>query len=407
MQQRIRHIRSLSWFLVLWFGVIIIGWNEWSWQYNRASTSLHAIITLLLLAHFGLYRIGIRVEMRSGFHWLVLAAQTGLILLLTQLTQLVVMILFLSPVLFLVATLMLRRVAAILILLGGYFLLLLIYINTLGPGNDWSDLWSGGYAPVIGMLGLFFLVVLMLYLQQEQHDHERTKALLHDLDIAHAQLAAYALRVEELTTVTERQRIARELHDTLSQGLTALVMQLDAAHSHFVKEHYTQGQEIVSQTMSQARTVLTETRYVLHDLRDDRPRPDDLPEMVQEEIDRFTTTTGIPCTAELDALVYTRSVYCTHVLRVVTEGLTNIARHAQAHHACICVRASKQRLEIEIADDGVGFDATSIPLPGHYGLIGLQERTRLIGGQLAITSSPDKGTTLRLDVPGREEEGDI
>ena len=404
MQQHIRHIRSLSWFLMLWFGIIIVGWNEWSWQYNRASVSLHGIVTLLLLAHFGLYITGMRVEMRSRFHWFVLVTQAGLILLLTQLTQLVVMILFLSPVLFLVATLMLRRVPSILILLAGYFLLLLVYINTLGPGNDWSDLWSGGYAPMIGTLGLFFLVVLMLYLQQEQHAHERTKALLHDLDTAHAQLAAYALRVEELTTVSERQRIARELHDTLSQGLTALVMQLDAAHSYFGKEQYAQGKEIVSQTMNQARTVLTETRYVLHDLRNDKPRPDDLPEMVQEEIDRFTTNTGIACTSELDALVYTPTMHCTPVLRVVTEGLINIARHAQARHACIRVLARKQKLEIEIADDGIGFDPTATPSPGHYGLLGLQERARLVGGQLTITSNIGKGTMLHLDVP-RGEEG--
>lgn len=402
--QRIYHVRPLYWFLVVWFGVILAGWNEWSWQYNRASVSMHGIITLLLLAHLGLYIIEMRVEMRSSLQWLAFVVQAGLILLLTQLTQLVVMVLFLSPVLFLVATILLRHVASILVLLGGYLLLLLVYIHTLGPGKDWYDLWSGGYAPMIGTLGLFFLVILMLYLQQEQHAHERTKTLLHDLDAAHAQLAAYALRVEELTTITERQRIARELHDTLSQGLTALVMQLDAAHAYFVKDAYAQGQEIVTQTMMQARTVLTETRYVLHDLRADRPRPDDLPEMVQEEIDAFMKNTGITCDAELDMLAYTPVPHCTHVLRVVSEGLTNIARHAQANHVYIQAILREQGLEVNISDDGVGFDPTTASFPGHYGLIGLQERARLIGGLLAVTSSHGKGTMLQLSIP-RSDEG--
>ena len=403
MWQHLRHIRSLSWFLASWFGIIIVVWNEWSWQYNRASLSLHGIVTLLLLAHFGLYIFGMHREMRNRLHWLILLAQASLVLLLTQLTQLVVLILFLSPVLFLVATLMLRRVSSILILLSGYLFLLLVYINTLGPGNDWSNLWSGGYTPIVGTLGLFFLVVLLLYLQQEQHAHEQTKALLHDLDIAHTQLAAYALRVEELTTVNERQRIARELHDTLSQGLTALVMRLDAAQSYFAKEHYSQGQEIVTQTVTQARTVLTETRHVLHDLRDNKLRPDDLLEMVQEEIEHFTKTTGIACTTELDALVDIPMESCTHVLRVVTEGLTNIARHALAQHVCIRAFTKEQWLEIEITDDGIGFDSTFAPSSGHYGLVGLQERARLIGGELVVTSSPGKGTTLRLSITKGEK----
>jgi NarL family two-component system sensor histidine kinase YdfH len=254
-------------------------------------------------------------------------------------------------------------------------------------------------------------VSLVLYLQQERA-HERTQVLLRELDAthvqlkeAHASLSAYALRVEELTMLTERQRIARELHDTLSQGLTGLVMQLDAAHAYFVKDQHAQGQEIVMQAMTRARTVLTETRYVLHDLRNDKPRPDDLPEMVQEEIDRFMIATGIPYDAELDALVNTPAVHCTHVLRVVTEGLTNIARHARAHHVWVRAIPGEQRLEIEVADDGVGFDPKTVtPSVGHYGLIGLHERARLIGEQLTIISSPGKGTTLRVGVPGSDGE---
>jgi NarL family two-component system sensor histidine kinase YdfH len=101
--------------------------------------------------------------------------------------------------------------------------------------------------------------------------------------------------------------------------------------------------------------------------------------------------------------VNTPVAHCTHVLRVVTEGLTNIARHARAHQVWIRVIPGEQRLEIEVADDGVGFDPKTVaPSSGHYGLIGLHERARLIGGQLTIISSPGKGTTLRVRVPGSE-----
>ncbi len=389
----------------------MLGWVVFvsiSEQFALAGLYLRVVFTFLILLYLMTYWVGVSVEMSRNSRWFFLLAQAGLVLILTQVTQQGEVALGLSLTLIVTAIDTLKQVRAILLAIGGYLALYLLYLFTLGSDIAWrfiGNVPSGIYV----LWFMFFLasVSLVLYLQQERA-HERTQALLRELDATHVQLkeahtslSTYALRVEELTMLTERQRIAREIHDTLSQGLTALVMQLDAAHSYFLKGHAAQGQEVVMHAMTHARTVLTETRYVLHDLRTDKPRPDDLAEMVQEEIDRFMTTTGISCDAELDALVNTPPVHCTHVLRVVTEGLTNITRHARARHAWVRVIPREQKLEIEIADDGVGFEPTAvIPSAGHYGLIGLHERARLIGGQLAIRSSPGNGTTLRIDVPG-------
>lgn len=400
--KHIRRIRPLSWLLLAWILFVYI-----SEQFALADLGLRAVFTVLILIHIVIYWIEVSVEMRRSLHWLSLLVQAGLVLVLTQVTQQGGVALGLSLTLIVAAVDALKQVRAILLAIGSYIALYLLYLYTLGSTLQWrfiGNVPSGIY--VLWFMVFLASVSLVLYLQQERA-HERTQAVLRELDAAHTQLkethvhlSAYALRVEELTMLTERQRIAREIHDTLSQGLTALVMQLDAAHSCFLKGHSAEGQEIVMQAMTRARTVLTETRYVLHDLRTDKPRPDDLPEIVQEEIDRFMTATGIPCDAELDALVNTPAVHCTHVLRVVTEGLTNIARHARAHHVWIRAIPGEQRLEIEVADDGIGFDPAAAPAVGHYGLMGLHERVRLIGGQLAIRSSPGKGTTLRVGVPG-------
>jgi two-component system, NarL family, sensor histidine kinase YdfH len=403
--KHIRRIRPLSWLVLVWIIFVCI-----SEQFVLADLRLRAVFTVLILIHIIIYGMGVSVEMRKSWHWLFLLVQAGLVLVLAQVTQQGSVALGLSLTLIVAAVDMFKQLRASLLALGGYVALFLLYLSTLGSDIHWSLI---GNVPS-GIYVLWFMVFLasvsvVLYLQQERA-HERTQVLLRELEAthvqlkeAHASLSAYALRVEELTMFTERQRIARELHDTLSQGLTGLVMQLDAARSYFVKDQHAQGQEIVMQAMTRARTVLTETRYVLHDLRTDKARPDDLPEMVQEEIDRFIRATGIPCDAELDALVNTPVAHCTHVLRVVTEGLTNIARHARAHQVWIRVIPGEQRLEIEVADDGVGFDPKTVaPSSGHYGLIGLHERARLIGGQLTIISSPGKGTTLRVRVPGSE-----
>jgi NarL family two-component system sensor histidine kinase YdfH len=403
--KHIRRIRPLSWLLLVWILFVYI-----SEQFVLADLGLRVVFTVLILIYIVIYWIGVSVEMSRSLHWLFLLVQAGLVLVLAQVMQQGSVALGLSLTLIVAAVDRLKQLRASLLAIGGYVALSLLYLSTLGSDIQWSFI---GNVPS-GIYVLWFMVFLasvslVLYLQQERA-HERTQALLRELDAthvqlkeAHASLSAYALRVEELTMFTERQRIAREIHDTLSQGLTGLVMQLDAAHSYFVKDQHAQGQEIVMQAMTRARTVLTETRYVLHDLRTDKPRPDDLPEMVQEEIDRFMIATGIPCDAELDALVNTPAVHCTHVLRVVTEGLTNIARHARAHHVWVRAIPGEQRLEIEVADDGVGFDPKTVtPSGGHYGLIGLHERARQIGGQLTIISSPGKGTTLRVGVPGSD-----
>ena len=80
-----------------------------------------------------------------------------------------------------------------------------------------------------------------------------------------------------------------------------------------------------------------------------------------------------------------------------------VARHAQACQAWVCVTEKDELLVIEVRDDGVGFEPTVISQQGHYGLIGLRERARLLGGQLTIISAPGKGTSMRVLLPVREK----
>ena len=96
------------------------------------------------------------------------------------------------------------------------------------------------------------------------------------------------------------------------------------------------------------------------------------------------------------------------MLRVVREGLTNIARHAQAHHVWIRTREGQDRLEIEVGDDGVGFDlATAEGQSGHYGLLGLRERARLLGGAVEMRSMPGRGAVLSFSLPNLKRREDV
>ena len=397
MKQHIRRIHPLCWFLLVWLtGTEISSWLQPSAQ--LIGVGLLILYSVVLLIHGGIYWLAFSLPVGRRFQYLILFVQAALVLLLTQVSQNEMNAFTLSLVLIVAMIEMLRQVRLILLASSCYLVLLLLYIHIPGSSMHWLYLWRGdNNAPEVAVV--LILAGMALYLQQRRV-HEQTQALLNDLSMAHTQLSAYALRVEELTMLTERQRLARELHDTVSQGLVGLVMQLEAANSYAGKGQSAQAREIVVSAMNRARTVLTETRYVLHDLRADRLRPDDLPEMVQEEIDHFMNDTGIPCVAELEALSNTPEVHCNHVLRAISEGLANVAHHAQAQKVWVCTVAHEQKMDIEVRDDGIGFDpGIIVNCPGHYGLRGLHERVRLIGGRLDILSSPGKGTTIRVSVP--------
>ena len=87
-----------------------------------------------------------------------------------------------------------------------------------------------------------------------------------------------------------------------------------------------------------------------------------------------------------------------YIMRIISEALTNIARHASAGQAAIDIIQLDGKLRIEIKDDGKGFDPDSVP-PGHYGLIGMRERTRIAGGSMVIESQSGQGTILKFDLP--------
>jgi NarL family two-component system sensor histidine kinase YdfH len=178
-------------------------------------------------------------------------------------------------------------------------------------------------------------------------------------------------------------------------------MQLETISGLLQRERSQQAREIVQQALSRVHTTLADARDVIDDLRSGAVNDVDDLEAMREEIQRFTIATGIPCHAELEALTLLAKPLHEHILRILSESLTNVARHARASEVWIRTKwDGENRLTLEIRDNGVGFDtAAPITPSGHYGLLGLRERTRLIGGQMQTTSVPGQGTTLRFIFP--------
>jgi NarL family two-component system sensor histidine kinase YdfH len=243
-----------------------------------------------------------------------------------------------------------------------------------------------------------FVLIFVWLFHWQNRAREEAQTALRDLDAAHRQLAEYAAQVEDLTLVNERQRMARALHDTLSQGLAGLVLQLEAIDSHLSRGNTAKGQAITQQAMDRARSTLADARRAIDDLRSGDLAELDLETAVREEADRFTAATGISCDLAISLPTALAEEVRDNALRVVAEALTNVARYAQAQHVVVTIRPLDHTLDVEVRDDGMGFDPAQVGA-GHYGLIGLRERARLIGGTLNLESSPGQGTTLRVCLP--------
>ena len=251
--------------------------------------------------------------------------------------------------------------------------------------------WLGGAIPMV----IFVTLYVALYSRQNEA-REKAQALAAELEAANRQLSEYAARVEDLTIATERQRMARELHDTLSQGLAGLILQLEAVDAHLSSNRPEKAHAIISNAMLQARATLADARHAIDALR--QTTDDDLETSARLEISRFEAATGLPCAFQTEQIPCVPDAIKETVIRAVAEGLTNVARHARAQQVTVRLSSAEGTLLTEIQDDGLGFDASAIP-SGHYGLIGLRERVRLAGGQFTIESAPQKGTLLRINIP--------
>ncbi len=241
------------------------------------------------------------------------------------------------------------------------------------------------------------IILFMVLLNQQLTEREKAQELAERLESANARLAANAARIESLTLQNERQRMARELHDTLAQGVAGLVLQLEAVKAHLASDRKDRASAIVDQALTRARGTLAESRAAIDDLRAVPANP---AEAVRERVAKFTQGTGIPCDLELSVQENQLATEdLDHALNMLSEALANVMKHAKATKVQVRFLVHNDELELEVHDDGSGFDVHQENDAGHYGLLGMRERARLTGGALSIESDPETGTKVRFVLP--------
>jgi two-component system NarL family sensor kinase len=237
-------------------------------------------------------------------------------------------------------------------------------------------------------------------------DIEILSAIGHQIATAieRTQLAEQATRV---ALVEERNRLAREVHDTLAQELTGIALQLEAADA-LLEHSPDRARARIRQALERTRESLAEARRSVLDLRAGPLERQALPAALEILGQRFTAETGTPVASQL-ALVGPRLPARVEeaLYRIAQEALVNIRRHAQASAVRIELRQQGDHVQLIVADNGRGFDpeqtsapATSAQSHG-FGLIGMQERARLLDGEMQISSCPGAGAQLMVSIPIR------
>ena len=211
-------------------------------------------------------------------------------------------------------------------------------------------------------------------------------------------------RERALAAVQERERMARELHDSIGQVLGYVSMQADATHKLLVDGRAAEAGGQLARLAEVAREAHADVRACIQALRDDPSEPQPFPAALRREVDAFARNYGVPIEltihSALDAVAPGQEAQA-QLLRVVLEALTNARRHAAARQVRIALDAQDSRARIVIEDDGRGFDlaAVSADGDGRYGLRFMRERVEQLHGELEILSAPGHGTRIVVRVP--------
>jgi two-component system NarL family sensor kinase len=205
-----------------------------------------------------------------------------------------------------------------------------------------------------------------------------------------------------LAETEERNRLAREIHDTIAQGLAGLTLQLEAADALLTRDP-SRARAALGQAIELSRAALEEVRRSVLDLRAAPLEGLTLGAALRRLAEQFRREQGIQCRCVISGSDRPLSPRIeVGVYRVAQEALANAARHARATsvrvHLDLGGIAVGGSLRLTVEDDGSGFDP-NLPVRGHYGLLGMRERARLLGGALHLASAPGAGTRVELAVP--------
>jgi signal transduction histidine kinase len=238
-------------------------------------------------------------------------------------------------------------------------------------------------------LGLFFVLQLVSTLLVERQTREQ-------LSVAHEQLRQYAFRIEELAAVQERNRIARDIHDSLGHALTAQNIQLQTAIRLWQRDP-SQAEQFLVQAQRLGADAMKEVRSSVSALRADTQEHQPIEEAIKSLIEDFRQGTGISTSTGINLSTPVPPQVVKALYRIVQEALTNICKHAQATEVQVQLNATPERVCLIVVDNGRGFRLEQNKTG--FGLQSMRERVEAANGDFHLEAEPGTGCRITVELP--------
>ncbi|MGD9001280.1 MAG: GAF domain-containing protein, partial [Anaerolineae bacterium] len=205
-------------------------------------------------------------------------------------------------------------------------------------------------------------------------------------------------QAQELAVVRERERLARELHDSVTQSLYSLTLLAEAGQRLVAAGDRQRVEEYLGRLGDISQQALKEMRLLVHQLRPLVLRREGLVGALQERLDAVERRAGVDARLLVDGVVALPDSVEDELYRIAQEALNNALKHAAPTTIRVTIRARDSYVSLAVEDNGRGFDPQSVGREGGLGLVSIRERTEKLGGGLEIISAPGRGTTLKVDL---------
>lgn len=281
---------------------------------------------------------------------------------------------------------------------GVTFISLLMIGFLTGNAYRWQGMTYALFAGVAFSFAVLFTLVFSLLAVHSERSRNQVQQLASELEAANQRLREYAVAVEELAVTRERNRIAREIHDSLGHYLTVVNVQIEAARALELSEP-NRAREALAKAQAFTQEGLQDIRRSLAALRasplDNKSLADALRDLVSA-----SREAGLPTVFEWrGAPRRLASPAELSLYRAVQEGLTNARKHARAQHVQVTLDFCEAgKTAVTVQDDGIG--AAPGTANGGFGLLGLRERAQLLGGTVEVETQANAGFRLKMEVPG-------
>ncbi len=236
------------------------------------------------------------------------------------------------------------------------------------------------------------------FLSQAEADREENQKLLDELQTTHQQLQSYSDQAKELAVVAERNRLARNLHDSVTQTIFSINLTAEAACILFDQNPV----EVIPQLdklQALAKSTLGEMRSLIFELQPTTVAEQGLIRALRHHITMLRKQHGLIVDLKIVGKPHLSPDQAQRLFRVIQEALNNVVKHAGTNEASVTIRSKNDRIFLIIEDRGRGFSMESIPKKGkQMGLSTMRERVEMVGGALTIDSRPGEGTRVIVEV---------